>query len=788
MGMADMDDSELITTPVLPVKNSVLFPGMLMPLAISHPFYIHAIETALANEEKLLGVFTQKDPKQETPTGEDLYPIGTLAMIRKMVSIEHKLNIVVQGLHRIGAVAVATEQPHLHFRVRRLPELPKDGPEADALHGAVLDLAERMVNLMEPPMQINLNFAMADMEDPLSKVYVLASVLSLDTEKEMAILSASTQREVYELMFKYLNYEVQVLELRNRISSQAQSELSRAQREYLLHQQMRAIREELGEDRSEQNETQELRKRAEKADLPEKVAREFAKELLRLERMPTSLPDYQVTRTYIELVLDLPWKEQTEDILDLDRARKILDEDHFGLHDVKQRIIEHLAVRKLNPASKGPILCFVGPPGVGKTSVGRSIGRAMGRQFERMSLGGLHDEAELRGHRRTYIGAMPGRIIQAIRRAGVKNPLLMLDEVDKLGQDFRGDPAAALMEVLDPEQNVEFHDNYLDIPFDLSEVFFITTANTTDNIPKPLLDRMEVIRLPGYSDEEKREIAIRYLLPRQIAQAGIQPENLLVADDSLAYIIRRYTREAGVRELERILGRIARRVATRVARGETVREETVPERLPDLLGTEQFYAEQTRSDLPPGVAAGLAWTDAGGEVLYVETALLAEGHDLVLTGQLGNIMQESAKAAQSYLWSRADKLGINRSVFHKSGVHLHVPAGAVPKDGPSAGVCLVTALASLYTGQPVRSDTAMTGEITLSGLVMPVGGIKEKIIAAHRARIFRVILPQENTRELEELPEHVRKDMDFVFVERIEEVLDAAMPNLSAGEQKRAAT
>jgi ATP-dependent Lon protease len=487
-------------------------------------------------------------------------------------------------------------------------------------------------------------------------------------------------------------------------------------------------------------------------------------------------------------VLDLPWKEQTEDILDLDRARKILDEDHFGLHDVKQRIIEHLAVRKLNPASKGPILCFVGPPGVGKTSVGRSIGRAMGRQFERMSLGGLHDEAELRGHRRTYIGAMPGRIIQAIRRAGVKNPLLMLDEVDKLGQDFRGDPAAALMEVLDPEQNVEFHDNYLDIPFDLSEVFFITTANTTDNIPKPLLDRMEVIRLPGYSDEEKREIAIRYLLPRQIAQAGIQPENLLVADDSLAYIIRRYTREAGVRELERILGRIARRVATRVARGETVREETVPERLPDLLGTEQFYAEQTRSDLPPGVAAGLAWTDAGGEVLYVETALLAEGHDLVLTGQLGNIMQESAKAAQSYLWSRADKLGINRSVFHKSGVHLHVPAGAVPKDGPSAGVCLVTALASLYTGQPVRSDTAMTGEITLSGLVMPVGGIKEKIIAAHRARIFRVILPQENTRELEELPEHVRKDMDFVFVERIEEVLDAAMPNLSAGEQKRAAT
>ncbi len=783
-----MNDSDLITIPVLPIKNSVLFPGMLMPLVVSHPFAVHAIETALTGEEKLLGVFTQKDPKQEVPTGTDLFPIGTLALIRKMVSIEHKLNIVVQGIKRVGMVAVTTEQPHLHLRVRPLPELPKDGPEADALHRAVIDLAERMVNLMEPQMQINLNFAMSDMEEPLSKVYVLASVLSLDTEKEIAILSASTQREVYELMFKYLNYEVQVLELRNRISSQAQSELTRAQREFLLHQQMRAIREELGEDRSEQSESQELRKQVEKADLPEKVAREVEKELRRLERMPSSLPDYQVTRTYIELVLDLPWIEQTDDILDLDRAQEILDEDHFGLKDVKQRIIEHLAVRKLNPESKGPILCFVGPPGVGKTSVGRSIGRAMGRKFERMSLGGLHDEAELRGHRRTYIGAMPGRIIQAIRRTGVKNPLLMLDEVDKLGQDFRGDPAAALMEVLDPEQNVEFHDNYLDLPFDLSEVFFITTANTTDSIPKPLLDRMEVIRLPGYSDEEKREIAIRYLLPRQITQAGLSPENLLVSDDSLAYIIRRYTREAGVRELERVLGRIARRVATRVARGETVREEASRARLTELIGTEQFYAEQARSDLLPGVAAGLAWTDAGGEVLYVETALLSEGRDLILTGQLGNIMQESAKAAQSYIWSRADELGIDKGVFHKSGVHLHVPAGAVPKDGPSAGICLVAALASLYTGLPVRSDTAMTGEITLTGLVMPVGGIKEKVLAAHRARIFRVILPKENAKELEELPEHVRDEMTFIFVERIEEVLADAIPVLSEEVKNRAVT
>ena len=783
-----MNDSDLITLPVLPIKNTVLFPGMLMPLAVSHPFSIHAIEAALASEEKLLGVFTQKDAKQENPTGNDLYPIGTLALIRKMVSVEHKLNVVVQGLKRAGMVAVTTDQPYLHLRVRPLPDLPKDGPEADALHRAVLDLAERMVHLMEPEMQINLNFAMADMEEPLSKVYVLASILSLDIEKEMALLTASTQREVYELMFKYLNYEVQVLELRNRISSQAQSELTRAQREFLLHQQMRAIREELGEDRSEQVEAQDLRRRMEKADLPEKVAQEVEKELRRLERMPTSLPDYQVTRTYIELVFDLPWRKMTKDLLDLDRAQEILDEDHFGLKDVKQRIIEHLAVRKLNPASKGPILCFVGPPGVGKTSVGRSIGRAMGRKFERMSLGGLHDEAELRGHRRTYIGAMPGRIIQAIRRTGVKNPLLMLDEVDKLGQDFRGDPAAALMEVLDPEQNVEFHDNYLDLPFDLSEVFFITTANTTDSIPKPLLDRMEVLRLPGYSDEEKSEIATRYLLPRQITQAGLNAQHLLVPDDTLAYIIRRYTREAGVRELERVLGRMARRIATRVARGEPVREKVTRERLSELIGTEQFYAEQARSELLPGVAAGLAWTDAGGEVLYVETALLFEGRDLILTGQLGSIMQESAKAAQSYIWSRADEFGIDRAVFQKAGVHLHVPAGAVPKDGPSAGVSLVSALASLYSGLPVRSDTAMTGEITLTGLVMPVGGVKEKILAAHRARIYRVILPKENEKELEELPEHVRDRMEFVFVGRIEEVLAAAIPGLAEGVKKRANT
>ncbi len=781
-----MNDSGQITLPALPIKNAVLFPNLPMPLVISKSFSVKAVEAALLSEDKLIAVFTQKDFRNENPMGSDLYPIGTLAVIKKMIIIEHNLNIVLQGIQRVERVGVTMERPYIHVRARPLPDLIQNGMETEALHRAVLNLAGKMVSLVQPQMQVNLNFVLSEVDDALHQVYMLATLLSLDINKEIALLSAGTRREVFELMHKYLSYEIQVLELHNRISDKAQSELSRAQREFLLRQQMKQIQEELGEKRPEEAEIAELRKRLEETDLPEKVRKEVEKELKRLERMSPAAPDYQVTRTYIELVVDLPWNRTTEDVLDLDRAQQVLDEDHFDLQDVKQRIIEHLAVMKLNPEARGPILCFVGGPGVGKTSVGQSIGRAMGRRFERMSLGGLHDESELRGHRRTYIGAMPGRIIQAIRRAGVKNPLLMLDEVDKLGRgDFYGDPAAALMEILDPAQNFEFHDNYLDLPFDLSQVFFITTANTTDRIPKSLLDRMEVLRLPGYSDEEKREIARRYLLPRQIGQSGLAPDQLLIPDETLAYIIRRYTREAGVRELERVLGRIARKVATRVAKGETAQVQVSKDRLLELLGTEQFYAEQARAQLPPGVAAGLAWTEAGGDVIYVEAALLPEGKDLILTGQLGSVMQESAKTAQSYIWSRSDQLGIEKDVIRKSGVHIHVPAGAVPKDGPSAGVTMATALTSLYAGVEARSDTAMTGEITLSGLVMPVGGVKEKVLAAHRAGIHRIILPRENEKELEELPEHVHQQMEFVFAERIEDVLAAAIPALAEGLQKR---
>ncbi|GIW93986.1 MAG: hypothetical protein KatS3mg110_2027 [Pirellulaceae bacterium] len=582
------------------------------------------------------------------------------------------------------------------------------------------------------------------------------------------------------MVHEYLAHEVQVLELRQHIASQVQTELSREQREYMLRQHLRAIQEELGETSPEKAEVAELRKRLAEADLPELVRREAERELARLERLPPAAPDYQLTRTYVEFIIELPWNKSTQDNLDLSSVRQVLDEDHYDLERIKERILEHLAVWKLNPQAKAPILCFVGPPGVGKTSLGQSIARALGRRFERLSLGGLHDEAELRGHRRTYIGAMPGRIIQALRRAGVKNPLLMLDEVDKLGRDFRGDPAAALLEILDPHQNNSFRDNYLDLPFDLSNIFFITTANTLDTIPRPLLDRMEVLRLSGYSDDEKLHIARRYLIPRQLKEAGLDENLLSISDAAVQRIVHRYTREAGVRELERMLGQLARKVALRVAQGDRSPVRIEPEQLSSYLGPERFFLEEARRELPPGVAAGLAWTETGGDVLYVEAILLPGGKGMRLTGQLGSVMRESAAAARTYIWSRSQELGIDPKLFRRCGVHIHVPAGAVPKDGPSAGVTMATALASLYTRLPVRADTAMTGEITLTGLVLPVGGIKEKVLAAHRAGLRRVILPAANEKDLVDLPATVRESIEFVLAERIDDVLAAAIPALPA--------
>jgi ATP-dependent Lon protease len=767
------------TLPLLPLQNTVLFPTLFLPLSVGKPPSVAAIEAALANEEKTFVVLAVRNPAAETPTRDDLHRVGTRAVIKKMARTAEGMELLVQGVERVTLDNLEKTEPFLLGVVASLP-LPEDGgTELEALLRDLRDHARRLVELTQPQAQVNVDAFFAQAGDPLRIAYTIGSMLGLDVAAEQALLEAPTRLEALRLLHGYLAHELQVQEVRSQITSRATSEMSKEQRDYFLRQQLRAIQDELGEKNPEQAEVADLRRRFTEADLPENVRKEADRELARLERMPAAAPDFQMTRTYLELILELPWRKASEDALDLDRVRQVLDEDHYGLQEVKQRIVEHLAVLKLNPKAKAPILCFVGPPGVGKTSLGQSIARAMGRTFERASLGGLHDESELRGHRRTYIGAMPGRIIQAIRRAAVNNPVLMLDEVDKLGRDYRGDPEAALLEILDPAQNVTFRDNYLDLPFDLSRVFFITTANTLDTVSRPLLDRMEILRLTGYSEEEKEVIARRYLLPRRLSEAGLTAEQLVVEDAALLRIISRYTREAGVRQLEQALGRLARKVALRFASGQTQAVTVHAENLPDLLGPERFQPEAARRHLPPGVATGLAWTEAGGEVLYIEATLLPEARRLRLTGQLGKVMRESAKAAQSYLWANGDRFGIDPATFHRAGVHIHVPAGAVPKDGPSAGVAMVTALASLFSRTPARADTAMTGEITLSGLVFPIGGVKEKVLAARRSGIRRVILPKGNEKDLQDLPDNVRKEMEIVFAERVEDVLAAAIPGMT---------
>jgi len=777
--MSESENENVEILPVLPLKNSVLFPHLLMPLSVGRPASLAAAEAALSTEEKEILIIAQRDPEIEKPRQEDLYTVGTKAVIKRMTrTSESHMELIVLGVERMVLLKLEQTEPYLKGRLRAYPLPYERTTEVEALHRAVVELATKALSLAQPQAPPELSQLLASTEDPLRLVFLLASMLSLELSKEQALLEAQSCSEALRLMHSYLAHEVQVLELRSKIASQTQTELTKQQREYFLRQQLRAIQQELGEKDPQQAEIEMLRERLAKLELPEIVRKEAERELSRLEKLPAAAPDYQVIRTYLEFVVELPWRTSTEDQLDIARARQILDEDHYDLKDVKERILEHLGVLKLNPEAKAPILCFVGPPGVGKTSLGQSIARALGRKFERMSLGGLHDEAELRGHRRTYVGAMPGRIIQAIRRAGSNNPLLMLDEVDKLGRDFRGDPAAALLEILDPEQNKEFRDNYLDLPFDLSRVLFITTANTLDTIPQPLLDRMEVLRLPGYSEEEKLVIAERYLIPRQLQQAGLTAEQCSFEREAVRQIISRYTREAGVRRLERAIGRVVRKVALRFAEGDTTPVLVGPEDLADYLGPAPFLPEELRKQLPPGVATGLAWTETGGEVLYVEATLLPGGRGLTITGQIGAVMQESAKAAQSYLWSHADELRIERDVFRRNGLHIHVPAGAVPKDGPSAGITMAVAMASLYAGHAARSDTAMTGEITLTGLVLPIGGVKEKVLAARRAGIKRVILPKANEKDLRDLPEEVRREIEFIFVERIEEVLAAAIPEL----------
>jgi ATP-dependent Lon protease len=768
-----------VTLPVLPIKRTVLFPGVLMPVTVGRDRSVAAVNAALKTEEKTILVVAQRDAGKESPGLDDLYTIGTKAVVKQVSRTEDgTIQALLQGLERVALVKVEQSLPYLMVQARRL-ELPAENDrEVQALQRAIQELITDLPRLIQAPGIEEATAAFRNEENPATLAYRVASLLNLTVKEEQTLLESSSTIELLRSLYAFLSKEVQILQLREKITSDTQAKLGKNQREYILREQLKAIQQELGEGDSDESEVAHLKKRIQEADLPEHVRKEVEREIARLAKVPPSSPDHQVLRTYLELVLELPWNKASEEHMDLGKVRQVLEEDHYGIKEVKERIVEHLAVLKLNPAAKAPILCLVGPPGVGKTSLGQSIARAMGRRFERFSLGGVHDEAELRGHRRTYVGALPGRIIQAMRRAGVNNPVLMLDEVDKLGRDFRGDPAAALLEILDPAQNHTFRDHYLDLPFDLSKVFFITTANTLDTISQPLLDRMEIIRVQGYSEREKAEIARRYLWPRRLKEAGLEPEQVDLPDDVLDHIISRYTREAGVRQLEQMLGRLTRKVALTVAeRSEGQERPTVRINKADLaewLGPERFMPEEARKNIPVGVATGLAWTPTGGDVLYIETTLLPGSHEVSLTGQLGEVMQESARAARSYLWSHSESMGLDISRFKRNGVHIHVPSGAIPKDGPSAGITMATALASSYVGKPVRSDTAMTGEISLSGLVLPVGGIKEKVLAAHRAGIRRIILPKPNEKDLKEVPQEVRDDLTFIPVERIEEVLNMA--------------
>ena len=774
--MSDDTATATLTLPVFPLRNTVLFPHIATPYSAGRKGSIEALEAAARSEDKTLVTVAQKDATVEMPHRDDLYTYGTRAVIRRLSRSEETVEVIVEGMERVRLEDAQWQDGHLTARVTPAPVILEPGPEAEALQRELVSLAGEHESLSQHVGNLDAGTLMERLEDPVHLVYMLAALLGLELARAQQLLDAGSQLEAMKLLHGFMRQEHEVARLRREIAGEAESQMGREQREYMLRQQLKAIKKELGEDRpGAESEAEELRARLAEADLPDAVREEAERELGRLDSIPPASPEHPVIVNRLELIADLPWRRRTEDNLDLAHARTVLDEDHYDIAEVKERILEHLAVLRLNPEAKAPILCFVGPPGVGKTSLGQSIARTLGRAFERLSLGGMHDEAELRGHRRTYVGAMAGRIIQAMRRADSSNPLLMLDEVDKVGRDFRGDPTSALLEILDPAQNHDFRDNYLDLPFDLSRVMFITTANTLDTIPGPLLDRMEVLRLSGYSDEEKLQIARRYLLERQRRQAGLGEDQYRVPDDTVLRIIRRYTREAGVRELERLLGRLARKLALRIGEGGEVPDTIAPDALRELLGTERFLPEEARKEMPAGVATGLAWTPTGGDVLYVEAIRLPEDGKLTLTGQLGEVMKESAQAAQNWVLSQGERLGVKRP---ESGIHIHVPAGAIPKDGPSAGVTMAAAVASLYSGRPARTDTAMTGEITLSGLVLPVGGIKEKVLAARRAGIRRVVLPQRNEKDLDDLPDEVREEMDVILAERIDDVLAAVIPDL----------
>jgi len=759
--------------PVVALRDYVIFPMMITPLDVGRPKSIRAVDAVAADLRVFITVMQKDKDIQDPHPPDDLYQIGTLvSIVRMMRSPEGHIHLILRGLARVRIEEWTQTDPYLKARYSIVDETVEQTIEVQALVNSVLDLFRRMVQL-SPHLPDEAIHLVASLTSPAQIADVVVSALNLTPQDRQRFLEMTDPVQRLKELVPLLSREIQVLELTQKIQEQARQELDKAQREFILRQQLREIQKELGE--TPEAEIEELRQKIEEAGMPEEVKEVALRELDRLSKMHPAAAEYTVSRTYIDWLISLPWNKVTEDNLDIAHAKKVLDEDHYDLDDVKERLLEFLAVRKLKQDTKGPILCFVGPPGVGKTSLGQSIARALGRKFVRISLGGVRDEAEIRGHRRTYVGALPGRIIQGLRQAGTKNPVFMLDEVDKLGFDFRGDPAAALLEVLDPEQNHSFVDHYLDVPFDLSQVLFICTANITDTIPPALLDRMEVIRIPGYSHEEKLQIAKRYLVPRNLKEHGLTEDHVEFTDEALSVIIKQYTREAGVRNLSREIANICRKVARRVAEGNTEKVVVTLENIAEFLGPPKFLEEIAERKPQVGVATGLAWTPFGGSVLFVETTKMPGKGSLIITGHLGEIMKESAQAALSYVRSRSEQLGIPEDFFSKHDIHIHVPAGAIPKDGPSAGITMATALASLATNRPVRHDVAMTGEITLTGRILPVGGIKEKVLAAKEAGITEIILPAQNEKDLVEIPEHIRNALRFHFVENMDEVLELAL-------------
>ena len=776
--MDTLKSDQAVSFPVLPIKNAVLFPDLVMPLVIGRPASLLAVDTVLNAESRDILVLTQRNSQIEEPGPGDVHIVGTLGRIKQFTRTGDRIDVVIQGISRVRVDEFTQKKPFLQARVSEWRVPQEVDAETEALQRSLVDLAQKLQHIVQPNASISVQQLLQQHPDPLIKAFVLATLSNLPIEFEQKLLEATSVNEGLKLTFDQLIDEFQIIEIKQKIARDAEVEMTREKKEYLLRQQMRAIQHELGDKVSNDNDADGLRDQLEAAQLPERVMKDAERELRRLERISQSSPDYQIVRTYLETLIELPWKKSAPEHFDIARAREILDADHYGIVDVKDRIIEHLAVKKLNPAAKAPILCFVGPPGVGKTSLGESIARSLDRPFERLSLGGLHDEAELRGHRRTYIGAMPGRIIQAIRKAGLNNPVIMLDELDKLGRDYRGDPASALLEILDPAQNHEFRDNYLDCSFDLSKVFFIATTNSLDTIPRPLLDRLEIIRIPGYTEDEKIQIAKRYLVARQKNEAGLASIDVNISDQTLLALIRSYTRESGVRQLNRSIGKVMRKLAVKVADGQIEVKAPNEDDLESLLGAAIYTQTDVSETMPAGVAAGLAWTETGGDVLYIEAASLPKDRGITLTGQLGDIMKESAQTALSLVWTSAAKLHIDPETIRQQGFHIHLPAGAVPKDGPSAGITLVVAIASLLSGRPVTPGLAMTGEVTLSGRVIAIGGLKEKILAAHRYGKRTVLLPFENRKDWNEVPESVRNEMTVHFVRHIDEVFPIALPGL----------